>query len=90
MISVTEQGLEEALRFKVKASLSLEYLPAKAISSFDDKTAQFFSSLISGMANSNGGTIFVGVKSLRKSPKNLEPLSTGLWPWGNGYLVTGN
>lgn len=75
MISVTEQGLEEALRFKVKASLSLEYLPAKAISSFDDKTAQFFSSLISGMANSNGGTIFVGVKSLRKSPKNLEPLS---------------
>ncbi len=74
MITITQQGLEEAFRFKVKASLSLEYIPAKAIKSCDEKTALFFSTLVSSMANANGGIVFVGVLAQRKMPKTIECL----------------
>lgn len=76
MVSITQQGLEEVFRFKVKASLTLEYIPAKAVSVCNDKSALYFATMISSMANANGGTIFVGVASQRKIPKTIEPLST--------------
>lgn len=75
MISITQQGLEEAFRFKIKASLSLEYLSAKTVAVRNEKSELFFSSLISSMANANGGTIFIGVATARKSPKSIEPLT---------------
>lgn len=66
--------MEEVFQFKLKASLTLEYVPAKAISVLDDKTALYFSTLLSSMANANGGIIFIGVSSQRKMPKGIEPL----------------
>lgn len=74
MITVTEQGLEDVLRFKQKSSLILEYLPAKVVEDFSEKNALFFTSLLSSFANSNGGTIFIGVKSSRHIPQNIEPI----------------
>lgn len=70
MITVTQQGLEEALRYKVKASLTLEYLSAKTLATRNDKTALFFASLISSMANANGGVIFIGVAVFPKNPSS--------------------
>lgn len=52
----------------------MEYVSAKAISALDDKTALYFSTLLSSMANANGGFVFVGVHSQRKIPKTIEPL----------------
>ncbi|MCQ2959003.1 MAG: ATP-binding protein [Bacteroidales bacterium] len=75
MISVTQQGLEDVLRYKLKASLSVEYLSAKSVAVCDEKSALFFSMLISSMANANGGVIFIGVSSSRKNPKNIEPIN---------------
>ena len=69
MVSITQQGLEEVFQFKLKASLTMEYVSAKAISALDDKTALYFSTLLSSMANANGGFVFVGVHSQRKIPK---------------------
>ena len=74
MISATVQGLEEIFRFKVKASLTLEYLPAKAVSVCNEKNALLFSTLIASMANSNGGTIFIGIHASRKTPRTIEPI----------------
>lgn len=74
MVSITQHGLEEVFQYKLKASLTLEYVPAKAIVLNDEKSAFFFTTLISSMANANGGIIFVGVSSQRKIPKNIEPL----------------
>ena len=66
--------MEEVFQYKLKASLTLEYVPAKAVVLNDEKSAFFFSTLISSMANANGGIIFVGVSSQRKAPKSIEPL----------------
>ncbi len=82
MIAITQQGLEDAFRFKMKSSLVLEYVSAKALVSCNEKTALFFTSLITSFANANGGTIFVGVKSSRGIPKTVEPISDSmLFDW---------
>lgn len=89
MIAITQHGLEYAFRFKVKASLTLEYVPAKALNSCNEKTATFFASLITSFANANGGTIFIGVKSSRGIPKTVEPLSdNSLFEWLRMILET--
>lgn len=75
MIAITQQGVEEIFRFKVKASLTLEYLPAKAVADCNEKNALYFSTLIASMANSNGGTIFIGVHASRKIPRTIEPIT---------------
>lgn len=82
MVAITQQGLEDVFRFKLKSSLILEYVPAKALASCNEKTALFFSSLISSFANATGGTIFIGIKSSRGIPKTIEPLTdTKLFDW---------
>ena len=75
MITITQQGLEEALRYKVKASLTLEYLSAKTLATRNDKAALFFASLISSMANANGGVIFIGVVASRRIPRHVEQIT---------------
>ncbi len=75
MITITQQGLEEALRFKAKASLTLEYLSAKTLEARNDKVALFFASLISSMANANGGIIFIGVVASRRIPCRVEQIT---------------
>ena len=75
MITITQQGLEEVLRYKVKASLTLEYLSAKTLATRNDKTALFFASLISSMANANGGVVFIGVVASRRIPRHVEQIT---------------
>lgn len=75
MIQLNEQGVEHIFRFKCKESNSLEYLSAKDLAVCDDKRELFFAMLISAMANSNGGEIFIGIHATRKIPRNLEPIT---------------
>jgi hypothetical protein len=75
MIQLNEIGIEHIFSFKTKESNALEYLSAKEIAVCDEKRELFFSMLISAMANSTGGTIFIGIHAIRKIPKNIEPIT---------------
>lgn len=75
MVSITQQGLEDVFRFKIKTGLTLDLLPAKSINIGNEKSELFFSSTIAAMANSNGGQIFVGINASRKIARSLDPLS---------------
>lgn len=74
MVSITQQGLEDVFRFKIKAGLSLDFLPAKSINIGNEKSELFFSTTIAAMANSNGGQIFIGINSSRKIARSLDSL----------------
>lgn len=75
MVSITQQGLEDVFRFKIKSGLSLDFLPAKSIAIGNEKAELFFSTTIAAMANSNGGQIFVGITSSRKIARSLDALT---------------
>lgn len=68
------QTLEHLLEYKVKEDARVQYLPAKIVDSLTEKSALYFSQLIAAMANSQGGTIYIGVKSVRKIPRTIEPI----------------
>ncbi len=76
MISITQQGLEDIFRFKIKTSATLEFLPAKVVAQPTEKSELFFANLISAMANSNGGCIFIGITSMRRTAKSIEPIKS--------------
>lgn len=75
MITLNQQGIEKLFEFRMKESISLEYISAKELASFDEKRALFFSVLFCSMANANGGYIFIGINAIRKIPKNIEPIT---------------
>ena len=75
MITLDKQGIEQIFEFRVKEGLTVEYLSARDIQPLDDKRALFFSQLITGMANANGGTIFIGIHATRKIPRSLQAVS---------------
>lgn len=75
MITLDQKGIEQIFEFRVKEGLTVEYLSARDIQPLDDKRALFFSQLITGMANANGGTIFIGIHATRKIPRSLQAVS---------------
>lgn len=74
MITLNQEGIEKLFAFRLKESITVEYLSAKEVAVCDEKRALFFSTLICSMANANGGYIFIGINANRKIPKNLEPI----------------
>jgi len=74
MIQINQEGLDQIFEYKVKEGLTVEYLSAKEVAKCDEKRALFFSQLITSMANSNGGTIFIGIHAIRKIARSLEPI----------------
>ncbi len=66
--------VEQIFEYRVKESLTVEYLSAKEIEKLDEKRALFFSQLITSMANANGGQIFIGISASRKIARKLEPI----------------
>lgn len=74
MLQATQSGLEDAFRFKLKASLTVEYIPLRSLVDRSEKAAFFLTTLVASMANAAGGIIFVGVQAKRKIPQTVTPI----------------
>jgi|SRR5690554_1367444 len=75
MISLNQKGIEQLFEFRIKEGLTIEYLSAKEVEVCNEKRALFFSQLITGMANANGGVIIIGIYATRKIPRSLQPIA---------------
>ncbi|MDR1761731.1 MAG: ATP-binding protein [Bacteroidales bacterium] len=73
MISNNSQGLADVFEFRLKENSQLAFVHAKEIAQCSEKQQVFFANLISAMANTQGGTIFIGIAAARKIAKQLTP-----------------
>ncbi|MDR2962927.1 MAG: ATP-binding protein [Bacteroidales bacterium] len=74
MIPNTAQALADVFEFRVKENAQLAFVPAGEIAQCGEKQQIFFATLISAMANGQGGNIFVGVAAARKIAKQITPI----------------
>lgn len=74
MITLDTQSIEHIFTFRVKESVSLAYVSAKELVVGNEKSALFFSTLVSSIANSQGGIAFIGIKSQRKFAQKIEAI----------------
>lgn len=74
MITNNAQGLTDVFEFRIKENSQLAFVPAGEIAQCGEKQQLFFANLISAMANTQGGTIFIGIVAARKIAKQLTPI----------------
>lgn len=74
MISNNAQGIADIFEFRIKENSQLAFVSAKEIAQCGERQQLFFATLISAMANAQGGTIFIGIAAARKIAKQLTPI----------------